>query len=74
MAAAVADLKPAKSAGAGAAAAEEGVVALPLLPRARFGLCSFCLGLMGVRDLDLLLLLLFFLLVPKELPTLEVSI
>ena len=69
----MADLKPAKSAGAGAAV-EEGVVALPLLPRARFGLCSFCLGLMGVRDLDLLLLLLFFLLVPKELPTLEVSI
>ena len=65
-------MKPARS--AGAAAEEEEEDALPLLPRALFGLCSFCLGLMGVRDLDLLLLLLFFLLVPKELPTLEVSI
>ena len=69
----MADLKPARSAGAAAAApTEEEDDALPLLPRALFGLCSFCLGLMGVRVLERLLLLFFFLLVPKELPTLKV--
>ena len=65
-------MKPARSAGAAAAAEEEEEDALPLLPRALFGLCSFCLGLMGVRVLERLLLLFFFLLVPKELPTLKV--
>ena len=63
-------MKPAKSAGDGAAAeAEDDAL---LLPRALFGLCSFCLGLIGVRVLDRLLLLLFFLEVPKELPTLKI--
>ena len=66
----MADLKPAKSAGDGAAAeAEDDAL---LLPRALFGLCSsFCLGLMGVRVLERLLLLFFFV-VPNEVPRLKI--
>ena len=41
-----------------------------LLPRALFGLC-FCLGLMGVLVLDRLL---FFFLVPNEVPRLKIKV